>query len=163
MTISDKLLTMVDKVKKIINNHTFTIDQQTIDHFNKKYAEGGYTSLFNCQAELLEYSLERCGLLIPTDTYRNDGKFSFWPELKPDFKRKPKNRNNVSISNWSDKKISYKQGKLTHFIPFSQNIEDLLQVGQKHTFKMESFITVEQADKHKINMGNYYLLPVRKK
>ena len=105
MTISDKLLTMVDKVKKIINNHTFTIDQQTIDHFNKKYAEGGYTSLFNCQAELLEYSLERCGLLIPTDTYRNDGKFSFWPELKPDFKRKPKNRNNVSISNWSDKKL----------------------------------------------------------
>ena len=159
----EKLSEMVHKINRIINNHKWTVDQQTIDHFNEKFAQGGYSKLINCQAELLEYSLERCGLLEATDTYRNDGVFSFWPEMKPDFKRKPAKRDNVSISKWQDKVISYNTGKLTHFIGFSQNIETLLEVGQQHTFKMEAFIHFTQADQHKIPMEGFYLLPVVKK
>lgn len=160
------LFEMAHKIIHIINTHTWTVDQQTIDHFNKKFAKGGYSTLLNCQAELLEYSLERRGLLNPTETYRNDGIFPFWPEMKPDFKRKPGYSENLSISKWEDKETSYNMNDLTHFIGFSQNIVSLLEIGQKHTFRMVTFIPFTEANKSKVKKiknGNvFYIVPVKK-
>lgn len=162
---------MIEEIAKIINNHTYVVDEWLLNRLDEEAKKPAYKVRKNVDALALELTAQRVGKMevgeIVTNPetgekekyqWRHDWKYD--KNIFIDLKRKPMARSNICLTGVIKMIESYNMKQLTHIVAFSQNIENNYKIGQKLYFKFEGMLPLKQAIKESTPMDGYKLLNI---
>ena len=149
---------MIEEIAKIINSHTYVVDQWLLDTLNEEFAKKSYSSRENIDALAFEKTAIRCGkiqvgeIAINPNTgeeedyqWRHDWKYD--ENTFIDLKRKPMKWPNICLNNIPKMIKSYERNQLTHIVAYTQNIENDYKIGQVLEFEFKGILPVKEAIK----------------
>lgn len=143
---------VISTIGSIINNHTYTVDDEMLKYFDDEFAKGTYSSRENIEGLALEWSLRKVGILttlpkVKGEEYQWRHDWAFSHNILIDLKRRPAHSQNTCISHWQKAVSSYNIGQLTHYVIYTTNIERNLKLNDVLTFEFEDMMTVKEAYK----------------
>lgn len=168
-------MNMTTRIEEIvaekINNHRYTVDQKLIDRLDEEFQKPAYRYRANVDALAMEITMRWAGKLktkdkLPDEQYQwrhDDWIVHAHRDYLIDYKRKPFDSNNCSISNKEQMVESYNMGELTHLVAFSTNFDRITEeiIGKELRFRFLKMKPIKEAWKESFKPEpEYRLWPV---